>query len=84
MVQYSSFLLILGEGITAQAVRGESISIKDATGRSVEVRLPVKKLVVLNSDALEVIRALRAEDLVVGVNTSIIGDTTHTLWLMPR
>ncbi len=67
-------LLILGQGTTAQATRGESISVKDATGRSVEVRLPVKKLVVLTSDALEVIRALRAEDLVVGVNTGIVKD----------
>lgn len=64
-------LLILGEGLIAQANRVESISIKDATGRFVEVRLPVKKLVVLTSDALEVIRALKAEDLVVGVNTGI-------------
>jgi iron complex transport system substrate-binding protein len=61
-------------GITAQAAREESISIKDAAGRSVEVRLPVKKLVVLTSDALEVIRALKAEDLVVGINTGIAKD----------
>ena len=59
------------EGIIGQGTRGESISIQDATGRFVEVRLPVKKLVVLTSDALEVIRALKAEDLVVGINTGI-------------
>ncbi|MEA3438473.1 MAG: ABC transporter substrate-binding protein [Thermodesulfobacteriota bacterium] len=63
------------EGITAQASREESVRIKDATGRYVEIRLPVKKLVVLTSDALEVIRALKAEDLVVGVNTGIASDS---------
>ena len=66
--------LILAEGATAQATREESIRIKDATGRFVEVRLPVKKLVVLTSDALEVIRALKAEDLVSGVNIGIVKD----------
>ena len=66
--------LILVEGIIGQGTRGESISIQDATGRFVEVRLPVKKLVVLTSDALEVIRALKAEDLVSGVNTGIAKD----------
>lgn len=60
--------------MSVSATGGESISIKDAKGRSVEVRLPVKKLVVLTSDALEVIRALKAEDIVVGVNTSIAKD----------
>jgi len=69
-------LLILGEGLIAQANRVESISIKDATGRFVEVRLPVKKLVVLTSDALEVIRALKAREpnyeLIVELNPLIL------------
>ncbi|MDA3832783.1 MAG: ABC transporter substrate-binding protein [Spirochaetales bacterium] len=64
-------LLISGKGIAAEAGKKESIRIQDATGRFVEVRLPVKKLVVLTSDALEIIRALKAEDLVVGINTGI-------------
>ena len=67
-------LLISGEAVTSEAMAGESISIQDATERFVEVRLPVKKLVVLTSDALEIIRALKAEDLVVGVNTGIAKD----------
>jgi iron complex transport system substrate-binding protein len=67
-------LLISGETATREATAGESIRIKDATGRSVQVKLPVKKLVVLTSDALEVIRALKAEDLVSGVNTGIAKD----------
>jgi iron complex transport system substrate-binding protein len=67
-------LLISGEGITAEAGKKERIRIQDATGQIVEVRLPVKKLAVLTSDALEVIRALKAEDLVAGVNTGIAED----------
>lgn len=67
-------LLVFGEGVTGQATERETIRIKDATGRSVEVRLPVKKLVVLTSDALEIIRALKAEDLVVGVYSDILRD----------
>ena len=63
--------LILVEGIIGQGTRGESISIKDATGRSLEVRLPVKKLVVLTSDALEMVRALGAKDCVVGITDGI-------------
>lgn len=68
------FLLISGEGITAETSKKESIRIQDATGRSVQVGLPVKKLVVLTSDALEVIRTLKAKDLVVGINTGIANE----------
>ncbi len=67
-------LLVSGYGIIAQATGRETISIEDATGRSVEIILPVRRLVVLTSDALEVIRALKAEDLVLGVNTGIARD----------
>jgi iron complex transport system substrate-binding protein len=67
-------VFVSSEGITAQATRVEDLRIKDATGRFVEIRLPVKKLVVLTSDALEVIRALKAEDLVAGINTGIAKD----------
>lgn len=66
-----SSLLILVRGAIAKGPKKESISIQDARGRIVEIRLPVKKLVVLTSDALEVIRALKAEDLVAGINNSI-------------
>jgi iron complex transport system substrate-binding protein len=64
-------LVVPVEGITPHNRKGESIYIKDALGESVEVRLPVKRLVVLTSDALEVVRAIKAQDLVVGINTGI-------------
>lgn len=68
-------LLVSGEIVTREAMAGKSISIKDTAGRSVEVSLPVKKLVVLTSDALEIIRALKAKDLVVGVYSDITRDS---------
>jgi len=78
IVQYAVILLLCltvsTETFSGLDSRGELINIEDALGRTVEVRLPVKKLVVLTSDALEVIRALKAKDLVVGVNTGIARD----------
>ena len=49
-------------------------TVRDANGRPVEVKLPVKRIVVLTSDALEVIRAIKGEDLVKGVNSGISKD----------
>jgi len=75
------FCLILFSGLTAHALQGQAdrttgkiITIKDANGRSIDVRLPVKRVVVLTSDALEVIRAIKAEGLVKGVNSGISSD----------
>ncbi|MBC2715180.1 MAG: ABC transporter substrate-binding protein [Desulfobacteraceae bacterium] len=68
------YSLVSAEGITGQATERKSIRIRDAGGRFVEVRLPVKRLVVLTSDALEIIRALGAEDLVAGVYSDIAED----------
>ena len=49
-----------------------AMTVKDALGRSVQVALPVKRVVVLNSDTLEILRALRATDIVAGVFSEII------------
>ena len=69
---------ILVGGLTANALQsqadrttGKIITFKDADGRSIGVRLPVKRVVVLTSDALEVIRAVKAEGFVAGVNSGI-------------
>lgn len=74
-------LTLFGGGRTAHALQREAtgitektIPILDATGRSVDVRLPVKRIVVLTSDALEVIHAIKAEGLVTGVNSGIAKD----------
>jgi len=68
---------ILFGGLTAYALQrqaDEIITFKDANGRSIDVRLPVKGIVVLTSDALEAIRAIKAEGLVKGVNSGISKD----------
>ena len=61
------FLLILNG-----TALGASIAVKDSLGREVEVSLPVRRVVALNSDVLEVLRTLKAEDMVVGVFSEIV------------
>ncbi len=58
----------------ATGITEKKITIRDATGRTVDVKLPVKRIVVLTSDALEVIRVIKAEQLVKGVNSGIAKD----------
>ena len=61
-----------GQALSGYSLAKKSVTIQDATGTQVEIRLPVKRLVVLTSDALEVIRSLGAADLVVGVYSDIL------------
>lgn len=61
-------------GSALKSVESDRLLIKDAAGRPVEILLPVKRVVTLNSDILEIIRALDATDLVVGVNNGIARD----------
>lgn len=58
--------------LLAQTVSGASMSILDSMGHEVEIALPVKRIVALNSDVLEVLRTLKAQDLVVGVFAEIV------------
>ncbi len=67
-------LLISRKGASREKKEANCIRVKDATGRIVEVRQPVKRLAVLTSDALEIIRAVKAGDLVVGVYSDISKD----------
>ncbi|MBC2703410.1 ABC transporter substrate-binding protein [Desulfobacula sp.] len=41
--------------------------IQDSTGKFITLNSPVKKIVVLTSDALEIVRAIKAEESVIGV-----------------
>lgn len=50
---------------------GSSVVVEDALGREVPVSLPIQSLVALNSDILEVLRTLKAEDLISGVFSEI-------------
>ena len=51
-----------------------TIVVTDARGRSVKVPLPAARLVLLNSDALEVVGALGAMDRVAGVSQAVAAD----------
>ncbi len=51
---------------------GESMMVKDALGQYIRVTPPLQRIVALNSDILEVLRTLRAENLVVGVFSEIV------------
>ena len=66
-----SVLWILLACTTGSAVEKNALTVTDATGKTVEIRLPVKRMIVLTSDALEIVRALGAADRVVGVYSDI-------------
>jgi len=73
----SGFLLVFCSGINGFAAEKaeNSISITDFSGKiikvNIPVKLPVKRMVILTSDALEVVRILNAADLVVGVTSGL-------------
>lgn len=71
------FFCVFTAALTAQANPADPrpVCFVDATGKTVTLSQPVEKLVVLTSDALEIIRALGAEELVVGVYSEIIQDS---------
>ncbi|MDD4951991.1 MAG: ABC transporter substrate-binding protein [Desulfovibrionaceae bacterium] len=60
----------LALALLASPARAGEVAVTDALGRETIVSLPVRRLVVLNSDALEAVRILKAQDLVVGVDAS--------------
>ena len=55
-----------------KAIAGKTVTITDLKGRSFCIDLPVKKIVALTTDSLEVIRALGAKELVVGISNDIL------------
>jgi iron complex transport system substrate-binding protein len=61
-------LLILLLGVATLCPAAEAQIIIDARGQSKEIATPVRRLVSLNADALEVVRLLGASELVAGVN----------------
>lgn len=52
-------------------VQAEPLTVEDSLGRHVVVQRPVRRLVALNSDVVEVLRTLKAQDLIVGVFSEI-------------
>lgn len=67
-------LYVFVGGIAWTGDTGQSIVIEDAFGRKIIVAMPVQRIVVLNSDVLEVLRSLEAQDLVTGVYSEIDKD----------
>ncbi|MFH1153887.1 MAG: ABC transporter substrate-binding protein [Pseudomonadota bacterium] len=59
------FLALLG--ILWPEIGRAGQTVTDALGRKVDIDLPIERIVVLNSDALEVLRILGAQDKVAGV-----------------
>lgn len=49
----------------------KSITVTDAGGRTITVPLPVRSIVVLSGDAMEVVRILDAQDRVVGITGTL-------------
>ena len=69
---------ITAAGLTAVLVvsimtgaAASSMTVTDSLGRTISLDLPIRKIVALNSDTLEVLRTLDAEELVVGVISEI-------------
>ena len=58
--------------LTALTMPARATVITDALGRQVTVETPVQHMVATNSDALEVLRSLNAQDRVVGVYAEIL------------
>ncbi len=53
---------------------GATMTVEDSLGNAVAITLPVLRIVALNSDSLEVLRTLRAGEMVAGVFSEIAGN----------
>ncbi|HOV86577.1 MAG TPA: ABC transporter substrate-binding protein [Syntrophobacteraceae bacterium] len=73
-VSIAAVLLLQPLCIIAPALGASQNEVVDALGRKVEVVTPVRRIVALNSDAVEVLRILNVQDLIVGVFSQIDAD----------
>lgn len=68
--------LFLAVGCAGNGEEGEpeskTITITDSIGRSVELSLPLEKVIVLNGDAAEAMRILKVEEKIVGAPDTVI------------
>ncbi|SDU41826.1 ABC transporter substrate-binding protein [Desulfobacula phenolica] len=67
-------VIISARGTAWAGNAAQFIVIEDTFGRKITVNIPVQRIVVLNSDALEVLRSMGAQDLVKGVYSEIVKD----------
>jgi iron complex transport system substrate-binding protein len=66
------FTAVLLLNLRVTLAKEAAVTIKDSLGRSVQVLYPVRRIVALNSDVLEIVRALKAEEYIVGVFSEIV------------
>lgn len=64
-------LFLLTLGLALAPVGASEIEVTDALGSKVAIPLPVRRITALNSDAVEALRILNAQDLIVGVFSQI-------------
>jgi iron complex transport system substrate-binding protein len=64
-------IVVLLVSVQIGVARAETVTVEDCLGRPVAVRLPVRRLVALNSDIVEVARTLKAQACIVGVFSQI-------------
>ena len=72
MVGLTAALLLSPQATQTTTAKEAAVTIKDSLGRTIHVPYPVRRIVVLNSDVLEIVRTLKAEDYVVGVFSEIV------------
>lgn len=60
--------LILGCVETPEESSHKTLNITDSTGRNISIALPVERVVTLTTESAEVMRAIGAEDKIVGVS----------------
>jgi iron complex transport system substrate-binding protein len=70
--------LLMALCFIAAPVGALQTEVTDALGRKIVIASPVRKIVALNSDAVEALRILNAQDLIVGVFSQI--DTEPEFW----
>lgn len=66
-----NLILLAGCGQQNEGVRAGEATITDSTGKSLTLPRPLNRVVVLNSDAAEAIRILKAQDAVIGVGDTV-------------
>lgn len=66
------FITALCLNFLSEPAHGAAMTVVDALGRNVQVTVPIQRIVALNSDVIEVLRTLKAEECVVGVFSEIV------------
>ncbi len=66
-------LTFLGMPVTG-ATAQNMMTFTDARGNAVAIKMPVKRMVIINGDAAEILCALGAEDKIIGVSSHIAED----------